>query len=399
MYDFDEIIDRNNTNAMNTDGYMDYMFKGQPDIEFPCDKEEMVRMWIADMEFATPDVIIEGIKDRLDKRILGYSKVFAKEYYEAFANWCNIQYGWSFDINDLVISNGIIPALYELVDYILEDDEKILFLTPSYAYFKYAADFHNKESVCCDLINNDNYFAIDFEDLARKARDPKTKLFIFCNPHNPTGRIWKKEELRKIAKIIKDNDLWIISDEIHCDLIRSNQSHLPMGKILNDYQKLITCMAPTKTFNIAGMMISNVIIKDEDLRELWCQRHYNFDNPLSIAAAQAAYEKGHDWLKELKLYLDGNFKLTQDYLQANLPQAKFRISEATYLAWIDLSFYFGDNEDLPLFFAKKAGVLLEAGEMFVKNANCFIRLNLACPKATLTKGLERICTAVLTNTN
>ena len=155
-------------------------------------------------------------------------------------------------------------------------------------------------------------------------------------------------------------------------------------------------MAPSKTFNLAGMMISNVIIRDEDMRKIWLDRHYNFDNPLSIAAAQAAYEKGDEWLQELRAYLDGNFEFTVNYLKEHLPKAKCRISEATYLAWVDLSAYFEPDEHLPLFFAYKAGVLLEGGNMFVQSSDGFIRLNLACPRATIEEGLRRICEAVNT---
>ncbi|WP_229105463.1 MalY/PatB family protein [Longibaculum muris] len=351
MYNFDEIIDRKHTNAMNTDGFRDYIFHADESMKFPYKDEEFIRMWVADMEFATPDVVIEGIEERLKNRIFGYTRVFSNDYYDAFVSWCQKRYDWSFEKKELVMSNGIIPALYELVNYICKKDEKVLFLTPSYAYFKYAADFNERESVCSDLINQDGYYTIDYEDFAKKASDPQTKLFILCNPHNPTGRVWREEELMKIAKIIEENELWVISDEIHCDLIRTCQKHIPLGKVMPTYQKLITCMAPTKTFNLAGLMISNVIIRDEKLRNIWLSRHYNFDNPLSIAAAQSAYAKGEEWLKELQVYLDNNFKLTQDYLKENLPQAKFRISEATYLAWVDLSNYFEADENLPLFFA------------------------------------------------
>ena len=399
MYNFDEIIDRKHTNAMNTDGFRDYIFHADESMKFPYKDEEFIRMWVADMEFATPDVVIEGIEERLKDRIFGYTRVFSNDYYDAFVSWCQKRYDWSFEKKELVMSNGIIPALYELVNYICKKDEKVLFLTPSYAYFKYAADFNERESVCSDLINQDGYYTIDYEDFAKKASDPQTKLFILCNPHNPTGRVWREEELMKIAKIIEENELWVISDEIHCDLIRTCQKHIPLGKVMPTYQKLITCMAPTKTFNLAGLMISNVIIRDEKLRNIWLSRHYNFDNPLSIAAAQSAYAKGEEWLKELQVYLDNNFKLTQDYLKENLPQAKFRISEATYLAWVDLSNYFEPDENLPLFFAYRAGVLLEGGNMFVQNSDCFIRLNLACPKSILLEGLKRICEAVLTKHN
>lgn len=394
MYNFDEIIDRQNTNALNTDGFRDYIFHADETMTFPCRDDEFIRMWVADMEFATPDVVIEGIKERLGKRIFGYSRVFSNSYYEAFSKWCRDRYGWTFPKKELLMSNGIIPALYELVEYITKPDENVLFLTPSYAYFKYAADFNSRACVCSDLTDNDGYYTIDFEDLEQKARDGKTPLLIFCNPHNPTGRVWTEDELRKLAGIIEENHLWVISDEIHCDLLRCGKKHIPLGKIMPDYDRLITCMAPSKTFNMAGLMISNIIIRSEALRKTWLERHYNFDNPLSIAAAQAAYEKGGEWLEELKVYLDQNFSFTKDYLGEHLPAAKFCISESTYLAWVDLSAYFDSEEHLPLFFAYRAGVLLEGGNMFVQNSDCFIRLNLACPKSILEEGLKRICEAV-----
>ena len=336
------------------------------------------------------------MRERLDKRIFGYTRVFEKSYYDALADWCMRRYGWTFERKELVMSNGIIPALYELVEYICQPDEKVLFMTPSYAYFKYAADFNKREYVCSDLKNDEGRYSIDFEDFAKKAADGKTTLFILCNPHNPSGRVWTEEELRKMADIIEKNQMWVISDEIHCDLLRRNQKHIPMGKVMPDYGRLITCMAPSKTFNLAGMMISNVMIRDEDLRNTWLGRHYNFDNPLSVAAAQAAYEKGEPWLEELRAYLDDNFRLVGEYLAEHLPKAKYRVSEATYLAWVDLNDYFAMDEDLPMFFAYKAGVLLEGGNMFVQNSDGFIRLNLACPKATLAEGLRRICEAVNT---
>lgn len=396
MYNFDEIIDRRNTNAMNTDGFRGYIFHADETMTFPYKDEEFIRMWVADMEFATPDVVIDGIRERLDRRIFGYTRVFSPDYYNAFSKWCMDRYGWFFPKKELVMSNGIIPALYELVDYITKPDEKVLFLTPSYAYFKYAADFNSRECVCSDLVNTDGYYTIDFEDFERKAADPKTTLFILCSPHNPSGRVWREDELRKLGEIIEKHNLWVISDEIHCDLIRCDQTHIPLGKVMPEYDRLVTCMAPSKTFNLAGMMISNVMIRDEKLREYWLSRHYNFDNPLSIAAAQAAYEKGGAWLEELRAYLDKNFAFTQEYLAEHLPKAKMRISEATYLAWVDLSAYFQPDEHLPTFFAYEAGVLLEGGNMFVQNSDCFIRLNLACPKATLAEGLKRICEAVNT---
>lgn len=390
-YNFDEVIDRKNTNCMNTDGWREYIFHAPRDQKFPFPDEEYVRMWIADMEFATPPCIIDAMKERLDKRIFGYTKIFDPAYFAAFSNWCKSRYGWTPEEKDLVTSPGIIPALFELVGYICQPDEKVLILTPSYAYFKHAADHNHIELVCSDLINENGYYTMDYADIEAKAKDPKVKLCIFCNPHNPSGRIWAEEELQKFGDICLANDVLVISDEIHCDLIRTGLRHAPLAKLYPGSDRIITCMAPSKTFNMAGLMFSNIIIPHAETMKVWKARHYDFENPLSIAAAQAAYEQGGEWLAELKLYLDDNFKFTKEYFAEHLPKAVFRISEATYLGWVDIGAYVKEGEDLPLLFANEAAVLLEGGDMFVQNSDTYIRLNLACPRATLAEGLRRIC--------
>lgn len=394
-FNFDEIIDRRNTNSMNVEGFRSYIFHADETMKFPYADDEFVRMWVADMEFATPQVVIDAVKERLDKRIFGYTRIFDPAYYEAFANWTESRYGWKCDKNHLVTSPGVVPALYELVSFITKPDEKILILTPSYAYFKYAGDFHNREVLCSDLRNDNGHYVIDYEDFAHKAADPKTTLCIFCNPQNPTGRVWTEAELQQVADICRENGLWIISDEIHCDLVRQGLQHIPLAKVMPDYDKLITCMAPSKTFNLAGTMLSNIVIPHADLRKIWQERRHSLENPLSIAAVQASYAHGGEWLDELQVYLDENFAYMKRYLDEHLPEAKFVIPEATYLGWVDISAYLPPETDLSLFFANNAGVLLEGGNMFVQNSNGYIRLNLACPRSVLVEGLERIAKAVL----
>lgn len=387
-YNFDEVVDRSNTNSMKIGGFRDYLFPDLKDIKFPVSDDELIKMWIADMEFATPDVVIDAMRERLDKRIFGYTKIFDEGYYNSFAKWCDEKYGWSFEKEHLVTSPGIIPALYELVGFMCEKNDKVLFTTPSYAYFDKAASFNHLESLISPLVlNENNEFKINFEDLEKKAKD--AKVLIFCNPHNPTGVMWTEDELKKVAKIAEDNDLWLISDEIHCDLIRSNQKHIPLAKVSN-YNKIITAMAPSKTFNLAGLMISNIIIPNKELMELWQARHYAFENPLSIVAAQAAYGMGSEWLDELKLYLDENFRYLKEFLDKNLPKAKYEIPAATYLAWINLGDYVPSGLDLTLWFAQEAGILLESGTQFVANGDGYVRLNLACPKAMLVDTLDKI---------
>jgi len=389
-YNFDEIIDRRGTNAMNTDGFREYIFHA-PTMQFPYADDEFIRMWVADMEFAVPPEVIQAIKDRADKRIFGYTRVFDPEYYKAFSGWTRRYCGWTFPKEHLVTSHGIVTALYELVEYICKPDEKILILTPSYAYFKYAGDFNNIETVCSSLLEEDGCYTMDFEDIEAKAKDEKVTLCIFCNPHNPSGRVWSAAELKKVGQICLDNGLWIISDEIHCDLLRTGLTHTPMAKLFRDTDKIVTCMAPSKTFNMAGLMFSNIIIPNGGLMAKWKARHNANENPLSIAAAQAAYTHGDEWLRQLKVYLDGNFEFTKQYLSERLPKAVYRIPEATYLAWVNINAYVPKDLDLPLYFANNAGVLLEGGNMFVANSDGYIRLNLACPRAMLEEGLKRIC--------
>ncbi|MDY0235846.1 MAG: MalY/PatB family protein [Gudongella sp.] len=396
-YNFDEIIDRKNTNALNTDGFRSYIFNAGPEKVFPFKDEEFVRMWVADMEFATPPEICQAIKERVDKRIFGYTKVFDDEYYDAFSTWCKKYYDWNFSKEELVFSPGIIPALYSLAEILVEDDEKILINTPAYGFFKHTATYNNIDLVCSDLKNDDGYFTIDFEDFEKKASDPKMKMIIFCNPHNPTGRMWTEDELRKVADIAEKYNLWMISDEIHCDLIRPGKKHIPMGKIMPDYDKLITAMSASKTFNMAGLMLSNIIIRNLELREQFSSRDKNIGmiNPLSLVAHKAAYDKGGEWMEELKEYLDSNFQFVKDYLGTHLPEAVYQIPEATYLAWVDFNKCLPDVDDLPAFFADNAGVLLEGGDsLFVGNAKGFVRLNLAMPRSIIEEGLKRITNAI-----
>lgn len=399
-YDFDEIIDRKHTNALNTDGFRGYIFH---DFEgkktFPFKDDEFVRMWVADMEFAMCPAIIQAIKDRADKRIIGYSQVFEPEFFQAYNSWCEKMYGWTYPKEEICFSLGIIPALYTLVDLLLGDYDYAIINTPAYGYFQHPIDERHKHAIHnklkCDAQGN---WTIDFDALEKDASNPFAKLLIWCNPQNPTGRIWTEEELRKVAAIVEKHNLWIISDEIHCDLLRQGVKHIPMAKIMPEYKKLITCTSVSKAFNMAGMMFAEIIIRDKGLRDLYIgtTNAYAMNvNPLSIAAHQAAYEHGSEWLDQLKTYLDGNFQFVKDTLDRELPDITFQIPQATYLAWVNMNPYLGDVEDIPDFMANKAGVLLEGGDaLFVDNAKGYIRLNLAMPRVIIDKGLQRIVKAV-----
>ena len=396
-YNFDEIVDRQNTNSLNTDGFRGYIFHAGLEKVFPYKDEEFVRMWVADMEFATPQPIIDSIKARLDRRIFGYTMMFKDDYYNSFATWCKTMYDWGFPKEELTFSAGVIPALYQLVELLVAKDEKIIIHTPAYGYFQHTAEYNKVEYVKAPLLKDNNDFRIDFEELEKIAADPKVKLLIWCNPHNPSGRVWSEEELQRVAAIVEKNDLWIISDEIHCDLLRTGLKHIPMGKVMPDYKKLITCMSASKTFNMAGLMFSNIIIRDKKLRKNFNNRDKNigFLNPLSIAAHQAAYDHCGEWLDQLKTYLDDNFAFVDNFLKEKLPDSVFKIPEATYLAWVDMGKCLPGVENMADFFANKAGVLLEGGDdLFVGNAKGFIRLNLAMPRSVIDTGLNRMYEAI-----
>ena len=399
-YDFDEIIDRKHTNALNTDGFRGYIFGDtEGKMKFPFKDDEFVRMWVADMEFAMCPDVIQAIKDRADKRIIGYSQVFEPDFYEAYNAWNQKMYGWTYPKEEICFSLGIIPALYTLVDLLLGDHDYAIINTPAYGYFQHPIDERHKHAIHnklkCDAQGN---WTIDFDALEKDASNPFAKLLIWCNPQNPTGRVWTEEELRKVAAIVEKHNLWIISDEIHCDLLRQGVKHIPMAKIMPEYKKLINCTSVSKAFNMAGMMFAEIIIRDKGLRDLYIgtTNAYAMNvNPLSIAAHQAAYEHGSEWLDQLKTYLDGNFQFVKDTLDRELPDITFQIPQATYLAWVNMNPYLGDVEDIPDFMANKAGVLLEGGDaLFVDNAKGYIRLNLAMPRVIVDKGLQRIVKAV-----
>ena len=397
-YDFDAIIDRRHTNALNTDGFRGYIFHAGPEKVFPYKDEEFVRMWVADMEFSVAPEILDALRQRIDRRIFGYTGLYDSEYYHIFAKWCRDHYDWTFPEEQLCVSSGIIPALYQLTELLCAGGEKVLVNTPAYGYFAHAAEYMGVEVLTSPLHKKaDGTFELDYEDFEKKCAHPQCKVVFWCNPQNPTGRMWTEEELRKAAAIMEKYDLWVVSDEIHCDLIRCGRRHIPMAKVMTDYPKLITCMAPTKTFNLAGLAFSNIIIRDKALRDRFRGRDkmIGMVNPMSLTAAEAAYTQGSAWHEALKAYLDDNFAFVKAFLARELPEAVMYIPEATYLAWVDMNQCLPQGTDLPDFFANKAGVLLEGGNsLFVGNAEGYIRLNLAMPRSIIETGLTRMAQAI-----
>ena len=327
QYDFDQIIERRRSNSLSADGFRDFLFSNTGR-RYDREDEDFIRMWVADMDFAVPDVILDAVRARLDRQILGYTLMYDSAYIDALTTWSETHYGWRFAREQLCISPGIVPALYDLTGLICRPGEKVLILTPSYGPFAGAVRHHGLELICSELVRTQDGFVIDFDDFARKAADPAVTLCIFCNPHNPTGRVWTREELTRVGELCLENGVYLISDEIHCDLLRSELRHTPLASCFPGCGRIVTCTAPSKTFNIAGLMFSNIIIPDAELRKRWSAGRESEVNPLSLAAAEAAYRSGWEWLTQLRAYLDGNFAMMRDMLAKELPKARFSVPSA-----------------------------------------------------------------------
>ncbi len=398
-YNFDEIIDRKQTNALSIEGFRGYLFGDYENLEFPLPDQDLIKMWVADMEFKTAPEIIDGIRKRIEHGIFGYTLSSEESYSRLIVDWIEERHNFLYNHEHIVSSKGVIPALFYLLRQLCKQGEKAMIMTPSYAFFKHAADANNIELVYTNLISDDGHFYMNFDDIRSKVSDKELTTLIFCSPHNPTGRLWTAEELKELGDICFQNGVTIISDEIHCDLVRNGAIFTPFQRVFPGSDQIVTCISASKTFNLAGLLLSNAIIPNDTLRRQWLADHLPIQNPLSLAAYKAAYTAGRPWLEALTKYLDSNFEEVDNFIRNRLPKARFTIPESTYLAWINVDAYFEKREvkDLTLFFAQKAGVLLEGGNMFVANSDGYIRLNLACPQRRLMEGMERIAKALIEN--
>ena len=393
-YNFDEIIDRRNTNSENVEGWRPYIFHCGPERVFPYKDEEFIRMWVADMEFAVAPEILQAITDRVHRRILGYTLVYDKGYYEVLRAWCESRYGWSFPKEQLTFSPGVIPALYQLTEDLVKPlNGRVLTMTPAYGFFLHACEYNGVELVTSPLREEGGRFSIDWEDLEAKAADPDVKLLMLCNPHNPTGRIWTEEELRHMAAIIEKHRLWVVSDEIHCDLIRTGLRHTPLGKIMPDYDRLITCMSASKTFNLAGCQNAFVVLPDAKLRkeyDAFTKRiHIREGNPFGYIAVEAAYRGGKAWLQQVQEIICNNYGYLREQLAIHLPKACVTPLEGTYLMWVDFAAYL-QPEEMERFFEETCGIAVDYGAWFEGDGQSHIRINLATSRENVEKAFSSI---------
>lgn len=391
-YDFDQLIDRSGTNSTKWNPEtLEEMF-GDPDI---------LPFWVADMDFKTAQPIIDAIVKRAEHGIYGYSKR-EDSYYQAIIDWTKNRFGWEVKKEWIEYTPGVVPAINYLLQTYCKPGDKVIIQEPVYYPFKNAI-LNNG----CQVSNNKLKFdgeryEIDFEDFEEKAKDPKVKMFILCSPHNPVSRLWTEEELTRLGEICLENDVLVIADEIHNDLVFPEYKHVMFAAINEDFaMNSITCTAPSKTFNLAGMQASNIIIPNpklmEEFKRTLERNNVGGQNPLSIVAAEAAYTQGEEWLEQLLEYLQGNVDFIKEYLKEHLPKANMLDVEATYLAWIDLREYESDGEKLEKLIIEKGKVALDGGTWFGEGGDGFVRLNFACPRSLLEKALDGIAKALKDN--
>ena len=387
-YNFDEIIDRTGTSATK----MESLPKGCPDDALP--------LWVADMDFACAEPILKALHERIDKKIFGYTMYDTDECLGAVLNWYKKRYGWEEQKEKLFFCGGIVSAYAVLLNLLTKEGEGVVIQRPIYYPFTMKANSNGRQIVDSPLIYADGNYTIDFDDLDKKMAEPNNKVLVFCSPHNPAGRVWTEEEIRKVVDICKKYDKWIICDEIHCDLLRCGMTFHPILKVAPDYaDRIAVCTAPSKTFNLAGMKTSNIVIHNKELQAAWKELiggklSMNGAGTLGLTAMIAAYNEGEEWLEQLKEYLDGNFAYIDAFLKEHLPKAHMVPSEGTYLAWIDFNGYVdGDAEKLEEIMQKKARVALDEGYIFGDAGRGFERINIATPRSVVEDCMDRILKA------
>lgn len=379
-YDFDEIVDRKNTLSCKWD----------------LASDDILPMWVADMDFRTAKPIVDALVNRAQSGVFGYS-VYTDDVYEAITGWFKRRHNWEIEKEWIQFSPGIVPALHAFTRIFVKSGEKILMNSPVYYPFFKSAERNGIEAVNSVLLNKNGRYEIDFKDFEKKAADPLVKMFYLCSPQNPGGRLWSRGELEKIGRICLENNVLVVADEIHCDLVYPGKKHISFGTLSDDIvDNSIICTAPTKTFNLAGLQISSVIIKNPELRKMYADYmtasgfDYGEAGTFGLEAIRAAYKYGDEWLDSLMEYINGNLEFLLNYVKENIPKAKVMVPDATYLVWIDFSDYKIDSRTLHKTLKYEGKIWLDEGYLFGKAGEGFERINIACPRKTLEEGLKRI---------
>lgn len=383
-YDFDEIIDRHGTGSSKWDNVGARV--GNPDA---------LPMWVADTDFRCPQPVVDAVIRRASHPVYGYPFV-TPDFKQASVDWVERRHGWKMDPEWLVFATGIVPVFNTMIQALTEEGDRIIISRPVYHPFGFAIDDNRREISDNSLLYRDGRYTIDFDDLRRRAADPRAKLMIVSNPHNPVGRVWTPEELTEISSICAENGVVVICDEIHSDLMLYGHKHTPMGMLGDERMRsnVITCYAPSKTFNCAGLRGSVVVVPDPELRKLLNDRFKMNrsiqQNIFAVPALAAAYTQCDDYLEQLLPYLEKNVDFLRGYLEKEMPKIRLVEPESTYLMWLDCTELGISGDELAQFVIHDCRVAVSRGDGFGQEGANFIRLNIGCPASVLKQGLDQI---------
>ena len=386
-YDFDVIHDRRNTNCLKWDFGLEQ--KG---------REDLLPLWVADMDFRLPEEVLREIETRVQNGIFGYTNI-GEEYRETVRDWFRRRHGFTMNGNDIVITPGVVYAIAVAIRTFTKPGDAVLVQQPVYYPFMQMIKKNGRRVINNQLLYREGRYEIDFEDFEKKIREHNVKLFLLCSPHNPVGRVWTKEELMRLAEICRQYDVYVFSDEIHADFGYPGFHHTSFYSLGEAYtKKLILGTSPSKTFNMAGLQISNIIIPDPDTRLAFRQENsttgYSLPNVLGMTATMAAYQHGEPWLEELLEYLQGNLVYLREFFREKLPQIRLVEPEGTYLVWLDFSGVSDNHKELEKILTDRAKLWLDPGIIFGRETNLFERINIACPRAILEEAMRRLEEAV-----
>jgi len=388
MTNFDEIIDRRNTNSEKYDFAIE---RGKP--------ADVLPLWVADMDFRAPEEVLEALHGAIDHGIFGYSEV-KSEYYRAIASWFTRFFQWTPREEWLIKTPGVVFAINAAIRGLTQENDAIMIQTPVYYPFTNSVKANHRKLVINELSYQNQHYEMDMDDFEKKVVENHVKMFIMCSPHNPVGRVWTRKELEKVAGVCVKHDVIVVSDEIHCDFTYEGHPHTVFASISEEAANLsVICTAPSKTFNLAGLQTSNIFIPNAAMRKkvsdaVFYGTGYDEINCLGLVACKAAYEKGDRWLGELKEYLKGNLDFVRNFLEEKLPMIHLVEPEGTYLIWLDCSGLGLSDETLEDLMVNKAKLWLDAGSMFGTQTGQFERINMTCPRSVLQKALEQLETAV-----
>ncbi|GEN88688.1 MalY/PatB family protein [Oceanobacillus sp. FSL W8-0428] len=384
---FEEVHDRKQTKSMKWDM-----------LQMRFQSDDVLPMWVADMDFKAPEAVNQALIQRAEHGIYGYT-VIDEDVTSSVTDWLKNRHGWDIEPEWLNYSPGVINTLHMALQAFTEPGDKIMIQTPVYTPFYNIINVLDREIVKNPLIHQDDYYTIDFEDMENKLASG-VKAFILCSPHNPVGRVWTEKELRKMAELCLQYDAMIFSDEIHADLVFQGHKHLPIASLSTEIaDKTITCMAPSKTFNLAGLQASYAITPNKENKEKLTnaflrQGFNNSLNGMAVTAMEAAYRHGQPWLEELLEVIQSHTEYIKEMFAADAPELKVTKSEGTYLVWVDCSELNMDKKELNRFMIDKGRVGLNPGQDYGVEGDAFMRINVACPRATIEEGVKRIIHAV-----